>query len=68
MIALMMEAVSTSETLVDIDLRTRQYIPEYSKLHSLINFPSVKGFELDATNIVSITMHNLPSLLSRLPY
>jgi hypothetical protein len=49
MIALMMEAVSTSETSVDIDLRTRQYIPEDSELHSLINFPSVKGFELDAT-------------------
>jgi hypothetical protein len=31
--ALMMEATRTSETSVDIDLRTRQYIPEDSKLH-----------------------------------
>jgi hypothetical protein len=28
LIALMMEAARTSETSVDIDLRTRQYIPE----------------------------------------
>jgi hypothetical protein len=30
----MMEAVRTSETSVDIQLRTRQYIPEYSELHT----------------------------------
>jgi hypothetical protein len=30
---LMMEAARTSETSVDIDLRTRQYIPKYSELH-----------------------------------
>jgi hypothetical protein len=30
----MMEAASTSETSVDIQLRTRQYIPEYSELHT----------------------------------
>jgi hypothetical protein len=34
-IALMMEAARTSETLVDIKLRTRQYIPEDSELHAL---------------------------------
>jgi hypothetical protein len=28
-----MEAARTSETSVDIQLRTRQYIPEYSELH-----------------------------------
>jgi hypothetical protein len=33
LIALMMEAARTSETSVDIDLRTRQYIPEDSELH-----------------------------------
>jgi hypothetical protein len=33
-IALMMEAARTSETSVDIQLRTRQYIPEYSELHT----------------------------------
>jgi hypothetical protein len=32
-IALMMEAARTSETLVDIQLGTRQYIPEDSELH-----------------------------------
>jgi hypothetical protein len=31
--ALMMEAARTYETLVDIQLRTRKYIPEDSKLH-----------------------------------
>jgi hypothetical protein len=30
----MMEAVRTSETSVNIYLTTRQYIPEYSKLHT----------------------------------
>jgi hypothetical protein len=30
----MMEAARTSETSVDIQLRTRQYIPEDSELHS----------------------------------
>jgi hypothetical protein len=29
-IALMMEAARTAETSVDIQLRTRQYIPDYS--------------------------------------
>jgi hypothetical protein len=33
-IALMMEAKRTSETSVDIQLRTRQYIPEDSELHT----------------------------------
>jgi hypothetical protein len=32
LIALMMEAASSSETSVDIQLRTRQYIPEDSDL------------------------------------
>jgi hypothetical protein len=33
MIALMTEAAHTSETSVDIQLRTRQYIPGDSELH-----------------------------------
>jgi hypothetical protein len=33
LIALMMEAASTSQTTVDIDLTTRQNIPEDSELH-----------------------------------
>jgi hypothetical protein len=33
-IALMMEAARTYETSVDIQLRTRQYIPEDSELHT----------------------------------
>jgi hypothetical protein len=33
-IALMMEAALTSETSVNIQLRTRQYIPEDSELHT----------------------------------
>jgi hypothetical protein len=34
LIALMKEAARTSETSVDIQLRTRQYIPEDSELHT----------------------------------
>jgi hypothetical protein len=34
MITLMMEAARTSETLVDIQLRTWHYIPEDSELHN----------------------------------
>jgi hypothetical protein len=33
-IALMMEAARISETLVNVQLRTLQYIPEDSKLHT----------------------------------
>jgi hypothetical protein len=33
-LALMMEAARTSETSVDIQLRTRQYIPEDSEHHT----------------------------------
>jgi hypothetical protein len=33
LIALMMEAARTAETSVDIDLTTRQYIPEDFELH-----------------------------------
>jgi hypothetical protein len=32
--ALMMDAAHTSEMLVNIQLRTRQYIPEDSELHT----------------------------------
>jgi hypothetical protein len=34
LIAQVVEAAGTSETLVDIQLRTRQYIPEDSELHT----------------------------------
>jgi hypothetical protein len=37
---MMMEAARTSETSVDIQLRTRQYIPEDSELQ--LNFEEVK--------------------------
>jgi hypothetical protein len=38
-IALMMEAARTSETSVDIQLRTRQYIPEDSELQETSQSP-----------------------------
>jgi hypothetical protein len=38
-IALMMEAAHTSETSVNIQLRTRQYIPEDSELQETDMFP-----------------------------
>jgi hypothetical protein len=37
-IALMMKAARTSETSVDIDLTTEQYIPEDSELQTNNNF------------------------------
>jgi hypothetical protein len=36
LIALMMEAVRTSETAVNVHLTTRQYIPEDSKLQTVL--------------------------------
>jgi hypothetical protein len=39
-----MEAARTSETLVDIQLRTWQYIPEDSELHNLHSFYFVEEF------------------------
>jgi hypothetical protein len=38
LIALMMEAARTSESSVDIQLRTRQYIKQNSELHMLMYF------------------------------
>jgi hypothetical protein len=38
-ITLMMEAAHTSETSFDIDLRTRQYIPEDSELQVYCRLP-----------------------------
>jgi hypothetical protein len=42
-IALMMEAARASETSVDIQLRTRQYIPEGSELQRTISSLSSKN-------------------------
>jgi hypothetical protein len=36
LITLMMEAARTSESSADIQLRTRQYIPEDYELHALL--------------------------------
>jgi predicted RND superfamily exporter protein len=41
-IASMIEAARTSETSVDIQLRTRQYIPEDSELHHQTKNPSTQ--------------------------
>jgi hypothetical protein len=38
LIALILEVVHTSETSVDIQLRTRQYIPEDSELHPAFHY------------------------------
>jgi hypothetical protein len=42
----MMEAARTSETSVNIDLRTWQYIPEDSELQGNKPLGSIKGREL----------------------
>jgi hypothetical protein len=46
-IALMMEAVRTSEMSVNIQLRTQQYIPEDSELQSCSTFPVSKHKSLE---------------------
>jgi hypothetical protein len=49
-IALMMEAARTSETSVDIQLRTLQYIPEDSELRKM-KMRKGKGKGMNNTNI-----------------
>jgi hypothetical protein len=43
-VALMMEAACNSETSVDIQLRTRQYIPEDSELQLRILYEAIDAF------------------------
>jgi hypothetical protein len=45
---MMMEAARTSETSVDIQLRTRQYIPEDSELYLIMSTQFLYS-ELDTT-------------------
>jgi hypothetical protein len=47
----MMEAARTSETSVDIQLRTRQYIPEDSELHTLFLNEIYKLFSFSLEHI-----------------
>jgi hypothetical protein len=64
-IALMMEAASTSETSVDIQLRTRQYIPEDSELGSLFCLSTTRnalsnylyGFTYRSEKFVRLARH-----------
>jgi hypothetical protein len=49
----MMEAARTSETSVDIQLRTRQYIPEDSELH-IRRRESLKSHKLYANSPVTV--------------
>jgi hypothetical protein len=55
MIALMKEATRTSETSVDIQLRTRQYIPEDSELST----QNSAGSEKDKKILFSIGIFNI---------
>jgi hypothetical protein len=54
--ALMMEAARTSETSVDIKLRTRQCIPEDSKLHTelLIQKKKKRRKKAQYTNVIQL--------------
>jgi hypothetical protein len=56
MIALMMEAARTSQTSVDIDLTTWQYIPEDSELHSLVMFIRVLNVVLPYMKMLVFTL------------
>jgi hypothetical protein len=61
LIALMMEAARTSETSVDIQLRTRQYIPEDSerniKLHRNPLYSSKVLFLFSGAGVYRIALH-----------
>jgi hypothetical protein len=57
LIALMMEAARTSETSVDIQLRTRQYIPEDSELHTR-RCESLKSHMYHITSIAFILLNS----------
>jgi hypothetical protein len=56
--ALMMEAARASETSVDIQLRTRQYLPEDSELHTRRreNLKSHKQIVLSTTELLAVTV------------
>jgi hypothetical protein len=62
-IALMMEAARTSETSVDIKLRTRQYILEDSELHTRRR-ENLKSYKHKYT-LLHIGKH-LPNILSNI--
>jgi hypothetical protein len=60
-IALMMEAARTSETSVYIQLRTRQYIPEDSELHTrchgnLKSYNITKSLSYKSITIISFKL------------
>jgi hypothetical protein len=52
---LMMEAARTSQTSVDIQLRTRQYIPEDSELHTRRS-ENLKSHKRLLFNIINATV------------
>jgi hypothetical protein len=56
-IALMMEAACTSKTSVDIQLRTRQYIPEDSELHTLRR-ENLKSHEVFLFELACLTSYD----------
>jgi hypothetical protein len=58
-IALVMEAARTSETSVDIQLRTRQYIPEDSGLHTRRR-ENLKSHEIIAVYTENHTVQSTP--------
>jgi hypothetical protein len=55
----MMEAARTSETSVDIQLRTRQCIPEDSELHNLLIFTN---YSLQYQTFDSLVFYEFGSL------
>jgi hypothetical protein len=53
----MMEAARTSETSVDIQLRTRQYIPENSELQHAHRLFQCTGIILKSSSLATKTLH-----------
>jgi hypothetical protein len=56
-IALMMEAVRTSETLVNFNVTTRRYIPEDFKLHKSSMFQNSASFVISGVEPLGSATH-----------
>jgi len=69
-IALMMEAVRTSETSVNFNVTTRRYIPEDSKLHTRRreNLKSHKGNDYSGGQIRLFRSNRKPKTKQRIMY
>jgi hypothetical protein len=66
----MMEAARASETSVDIQLRTRQYIPEDSELHTIlavVSLPNIQPVRHLSKKVSVIQKQKQADISNRIP-